>query len=335
LVDIAKHTGLVSIGAGSGFIEYLVRAEGASVYAYDLYAGGGDVDDNSDNTLRAEIIAEAIAGSITGSVDASADASVDSTTDATTSTNVASTIKTYRDTWTSQPWSNGVDFGTDLNVIAHSNNALLLSNPDSHTFVAVRTAFRFRGDTIIYIGEGRDGRNANDAFFDFLDYKFTVVEEYPLNTSYDNPDRMWVLKRVSPDSNTPSRVIPSKYHTLNDYIIEQQYVGAATRGEELSTDVDVATRQVHNGGFISWLTMAGASFDAAYDIVRYHDGDDITATLVRRGDFEHDMLVMLRGIRPLEASMGGVIAPQQPQHHHPQSGKKKKQSRRHYKTALS
>jgi hypothetical protein len=62
---------------------------------------------------------------------------------------------------------------------------LVYPPPDSDMAVeAVRSYDQVNGHTIVYVGEGRGGANANDAFFDYLE------------DHYDNENHSWILDRV-------------------------------------------------------------------------------------------------------------------------------------------
>lgn len=257
LVSVGKRSGIVSIGAGSGFTEYLLASEGVKVVAYDTM-------------------------------------------------DMKSPSSSFRIWWATSNWFDIVKSGNHAAATVHSNRTLLLSWPESDSNMGVKTLKYYRGDTLVYIGEGRGGRCANDAFFDYIDVHYTVVMEIPIKSHYDMKDFMWVLKKVK--VGIPTKKIPKKYSLIADWIIEQQFVGAVACGEPMALDPKNALIQTHNGGFISWMTMAGASFEDAVATVRDYKkpgatymGDappaDVTELLPK--DEERFNIAMIRLLRRL------------------------------------
>eukprot|EP00050_Salpingoeca_kvevrii_P017483 m.65594 g.65594 ORF g.65594 m.65594 type:complete len:70 (+) comp7578_c0_seq7:883-1092(+) len=54
---------------------------------------------------------------------------------------------------------------------------------------------RYRGDTLIYVGEGRGGVNANDAFFDELERSWICTKVVKLDPFPQCFERLFVLQR--------------------------------------------------------------------------------------------------------------------------------------------
>lgn len=73
-------------------------------------------------------------------------------------------------------------------------NSLLLVYPAPGDG-AVRCMKEYRGDALVYVGEGRGGANASDAFFDILDTEWDVVEIADLDPFPQCFERLYVLRR--------------------------------------------------------------------------------------------------------------------------------------------
>lgn len=84
-------------------------------------------------------------------------------------------------------------FGPGLSV--YHKHALFLCWPPYATSMARRWLLRYPGDTVIYIGEGPSGCNADDSFFFHLERLFEQVEEVTIPQWPGLHDRMTIWRR--------------------------------------------------------------------------------------------------------------------------------------------
>jgi len=85
----------------------------------------------------------------------------------------------------------------DESVLARygSSRALLLVYPPPGD-TALKCIRAFAGTSFIYVGEGRGGANANEAFFDMLMSEWSVQEFVVLEDTFPRCyERMWILKK--------------------------------------------------------------------------------------------------------------------------------------------
>lgn len=75
----------------------------------------------------------------------------------------------------------------------HVNSLLLVYPPPGDT--AVRCLREYRGDGLAYVGEGRGGVNANDAFFDGLNAEWEVTNVVELDPFPQCFERLFLLRR--------------------------------------------------------------------------------------------------------------------------------------------
>lgn len=70
--------------------------------------------------------------------------------------------------------------GTPRDVKNYSGYTLFLCWPPHVGDMAVETLHTYTGKKLVYIGEGRNGRTANDAFFDQLDRAWKHTASHPI-----------------------------------------------------------------------------------------------------------------------------------------------------------
>lgn len=75
----------------------------------------------------------------------------------------------------------------------HVNSLLLVYPPPGDT--AVRCLREYSGDALVYVGEGRGGVNANDAFFDGLGAEWDVTSVVELDPFPQCFERLFLLRR--------------------------------------------------------------------------------------------------------------------------------------------
>lgn len=78
----------------------------------------------------------------------------------------------------------------------HSNRSLLLVYPNPGCMARKCLEF-YTGDTLVYVGEGRGGVNADGDFFDLLAANWKLLKSSPVDTLPDCYERLWVLRRAS------------------------------------------------------------------------------------------------------------------------------------------
>lgn len=61
--------------------------------------------------------------------------------------------------------------------------------------MALRCLHEYRGDTLVYVGEGRGGANASDEFFDGLDAEWDVKNILDLDPFPQCFERLFLLRR--------------------------------------------------------------------------------------------------------------------------------------------
>lgn len=91
--------------------------------------------------------------------------------------------------------------GDERALHLHRDKALLLVYPAPGD-MALRCLREFRGDTFVYVGEGRGGANASDEFFDGLDAEWEATSVLELDPFPQCFERLFVLRRKTlPASN--------------------------------------------------------------------------------------------------------------------------------------
>lgn len=76
----------------------------------------------------------------------------------------------------------------------HRDKTLLLVHPPAGDS-ALRCLHMYEGDCFVYVGEGRSGINANDAFFDKLDAEWEPTDILELDPFPQCFERLYVLRR--------------------------------------------------------------------------------------------------------------------------------------------
>ncbi|CAM9339948.1 unnamed protein product, partial [Hapterophycus canaliculatus] len=76
----------------------------------------------------------------------------------------------------------------------HREKTLLLVYPAPGD-TALRCMREYRGDALVYVGEGRGGANASDEFFDYLDTEWDVTNIVDLDPFPQCFERLYVLRR--------------------------------------------------------------------------------------------------------------------------------------------
>jgi len=77
--------------------------------------------------------------------------------------------------------------------VAEGRTLLLVYPPPDD--MAMRCLTEYRGDLLIYVGEGRGGYNGNDAFFDALERAWRVKRVLPLRPFPGGHEKLFFLKR--------------------------------------------------------------------------------------------------------------------------------------------
>ena len=61
--------------------------------------------------------------------------------------------------------------------------------------MAARCLELYKGDTLLYVGEGRRGANATDTFFDILEREWHCERVLALDPFPGNHERLFVMRR--------------------------------------------------------------------------------------------------------------------------------------------
>ena len=96
----------------------------------------------------------------------------------------------------SHPWFDVQE--CDESFVPPADRALFICWPPQHSSMASDALSRYRGDTLIYIGEGKGLSCADDAFFNALD-TWECIEEIDIPQLNGMHDRLWVFKREDAD----------------------------------------------------------------------------------------------------------------------------------------
>ena len=80
-------------------------------------------------------------------------------------------------------------------VNRHSDRALMLCWPPYDESFATKCLKRYRGDTVIYIGESMGGCTADDEFHDLLDNEWDLTVEVDIPQWRGIHDHLWVYKQ--------------------------------------------------------------------------------------------------------------------------------------------
>ena len=67
----------------------------------------------------------------------------------------------------------------------------------------------YRGDVVLFAGEGRGGAHADEEFFATLERFFTLVRTEPLQPFPGGCEKLWILQRKQSLRNVPSASLPS------------------------------------------------------------------------------------------------------------------------------
>lgn len=84
--------------------------------------------------------------------------------------------------------------GDETAIRQHQDKTLLLVYPPPDD-MALRCLQEYRGDALVYVGEGRGGVNACDDFFDRLDAEWEVVTVMELDPFPQCFEKLFVLRR--------------------------------------------------------------------------------------------------------------------------------------------
>jgi len=90
-----------------------------------------------------------------------------------------------------------VQQGNEAVAAKHTDRALLLVYPNPGP-MAVRCLENYRGETLVYVGEGRGGVNGDDSFFDRLGREWSLDSTVAVDLLPDCHERVWVLRRTGP-----------------------------------------------------------------------------------------------------------------------------------------
>ena len=100
-----------------------------------------------------------------------------------------------------------VTLGVDGRAAAarHPDRALLLVAPPPGRAAAGWLA-AYKGNTVVFVGEGRGGANADEEFFATLERFFTLVRTAPLDPFPGGCEKLWILQRKQSLKDVPAPV---------------------------------------------------------------------------------------------------------------------------------
>merc|ERR1712039_296311 len=87
-----------------------------------------------------------------------------------------------------------VSAGNEDVVRQHGSRSLLLVYPNPGP-MARRCLDNYTGDTLVYVGEGRGGVNADDAFFDALAQGWRLLSSHAVDALPDCHECVYILRR--------------------------------------------------------------------------------------------------------------------------------------------
>lgn len=95
----------------------------------------------------------------------------------------------------SKHWTNVENLSAEEAIEKYSNRTLLMCWPCYAESWAYNTVCQFKGDYVIYVGEGYEGCTADDQFHYYMDEKFELIEELELFQWKGLHDRVFVYRR--------------------------------------------------------------------------------------------------------------------------------------------
>lgn len=102
--------------------------------------------------------------------------------------------KPKKNYWIEGMWT-GVIEGTERNAKRYPDHALMLCWPLYDHPMAFKCLERYKGDTVIYVGESYGGCTADDAFHKMLGERFAQVTEIEIPRWYGIKDAVEIWKR--------------------------------------------------------------------------------------------------------------------------------------------
>jgi hypothetical protein len=87
-----------------------------------------------------------------------------------------------------------VSIGDEASLKQHPERTLLLVAPPP-TDMARRCLELYEGSTLVYVGEGRGGAHADDAFFDALEHSWKVGKIVEVDPFPECFERMYILQK--------------------------------------------------------------------------------------------------------------------------------------------
>lgn len=85
--------------------------------------------------------------------------------------------------------------GSESAIKDHADRALFLCWPPYNDKMAFNTLKQYRGETVLYVGEGKGGCTASDSFFNLLTKNFSEEESVEIPVWFGIHDRLFVFKR--------------------------------------------------------------------------------------------------------------------------------------------
>lgn len=98
-----------------------------------------------------------------------------------------------------EPWVDIEQLDATLSVVKHPDRTLMLAWPPYSDDIGARTVNAYRGDRIIYIGEGHGGCTGNDLLHDVLEEEWNELAEHRPIQWWGLHDRITVYERRTSD----------------------------------------------------------------------------------------------------------------------------------------
>ncbi len=107
---------------------------------------------------------------------------------------VAYDVAPYENRWVGGRWAD-VLVGSAEQMAQHRDRTLLLVWPPLESSMGLDHVVAHGGQTVVYVGEGRGGCTGDDAFHDYLDENFDLIEEVSIPRWGGIHDTMMVFRR--------------------------------------------------------------------------------------------------------------------------------------------
>ena len=127
----------------------------------------------------------------------------------------------------------------DHSYINQEDRTLLLIWPPANEPMAAEVLRTYNGKWFVYIGEERNGANAEANFFDLLDQEYSEVDRIPTNTTRGQPISTFVHRRKRPHEKSERRAVAISSSASRTVTAEAQEHGLQA-AEKLASKIAIA-----------------------------------------------------------------------------------------------